>query len=187
MILNYCSILIFLLLTSNFKKSISLEIQVNELFPDITLYNQVLHDKESNFYNLKEIEVNSKYEVRLSYPAIIPTDFLIEVIDSSKGSTTRSLLNVEQLQFSTNVQRNFMVKVTAHRTGVPLDKARLDDPVYFNIILNRLFLGCSLSTWKMIMSLIVLIGLTIKFMVPRLLTFIENEFYDESVPNHHED
>lgn len=141
------------------------------LIVDVTLYNQILQHNRSLTYKIENVLTNIKYEVRVSYPAVIPTDFVIEVFPFG-DYVSRKLLNVEQLQFVA-VSRNYLIKVTAYRTGFPQNLKRLDDPVLFNIIVNRLYLSCSLETWKLLISSMVLVILILRYGVPIAIRIIE--------------
>ncbi|XP_065683782.1 uncharacterized protein LOC100202199 isoform X3 [Hydra vulgaris] len=107
----------------------------NCIFPltvDETLYNQSLKDKEAIQYIVKDLQVGARYEVRVSYPSVIPTDFVIDVGIVEDAFLSRALLNVEQMHFI--AQENvYFVKVTAYRTGVPLRLESSKSP------LSRLF------------------------------------------------
>ncbi|XP_066924936.1 uncharacterized protein [Clytia hemisphaerica] len=138
---------------------------------DVTFPDQAL-DKQTCLYTIEELEENSNYELRVSYPAVIPTDFVLEVEESQGRISNRKLLNVEQLQWKAG-SKSYIIKVRAHRTGVPINLKRLQDPVPFNIIVNRLYLGCSLATWKLITSIVFTIVLVLKFSLPRLLKMVD--------------
>ncbi|XP_065666524.1 uncharacterized protein LOC100202199 isoform X1 [Hydra vulgaris] len=147
----------------------------NCIFPltvDETLYNQSLKDKEAIQYIVKDLQVGARYEVRVSYPSVIPTDFVIDVGVVEDAFLSRSLLNVEQMHFVAQ-QSVYFVKVTAYRTGVPLRLERLSDPAQFNIIVNRLYLGCSIATWKIIVFGLILNGLAVMYLVPFIIKVLQ--------------
>ena len=130
---------------------------------DVTLYNQILYDGESMLFQIDNIKKYEKYEVRISYPAVIPTQFEINILNADvRTFNTRKLLSVEQHQFMAESD-SYNIKVTAHRNGVPVDVERLKDPIIFNIIVNRLYLGCSIETWKILAFACVLVILIYTF------------------------
>eukprot|EP00118_Oscarella_pearsei_P004454 m.19105 g.19105 ORF g.19105 m.19105 type:complete len:106 (+) comp27789_c0_seq1:189-506(+) len=69
------------------------------LEPDVELFDESLKDGASRVYHLST-RPGKSYELKISYPATIPTDFLIEIKGS--GKSTRKLLNTEKTQFTAN-------------------------------------------------------------------------------------
>ena len=149
---------------------------------DETLYGQLLYHGTSARYVLHRVSPGTKYEVRVSYPAIIPTDFVIKVSRSRdlEGHASRKLLNVEQLQFLAD-DETYFIDIRAYRTGVPIDEKLLEDPVPFNIIVNRLFYGCSYETWKILAFGLLLIFVVLKFIHPAFRAYVMDIWLDESV------
>lgn len=145
---------------------------------DHTLPNEILNDKQSINYIVDNIEINERYEIRVSYPAIVPTEFLIEITKMDKRFANRKVLSVEQLQFTAESDI-YRIRVTAFRNGLPHDMERLKDPILFNIIINRLYFGCSYETWKILSMCVIIIAVIILFLSPFLHKILE-KIIDES-------
>ena len=80
----------------------------------------------------------------------------------------RKLLNIEKSTFQANTDE-YQIKVTAHRTGVPINTQRLDDPVVYNIVVNKLFFGAPWCVWKVILAMLVASFVVIRYLVPSLM------------------
>jgi len=85
---------------------------------------------------------------------------------------TRKLLNIDKLVFSSHITEHY-VNVTAIRTGVPYDTASLAEPVVYNIVLEELLLGIPWHSWRLVVLVLLIFYLTVKYLIPRSLSFIE--------------
>ena len=105
---------------------------------DVTLYDQLLYNNTSVQYFLHDAQVGASYEVRVSYPASLPTDFVIQVFQDENMETYhgRKLLNVEQLHFMAQ-SKSYVIDIRAYRTGVSYDSNLPSHPVRFNVVVNR--------------------------------------------------
>eukprot|EP00123_Amoebidium_parasiticum_P011359 comp20673_c0_seq1/m.26846 comp20673_c0_seq1/g.26846 ORF comp20673_c0_seq1/g.26846 comp20673_c0_seq1/m.26846 type:complete len:177 (-) comp20673_c0_seq1:105-635(-) len=105
------------------------------------------------FYFLDDLDPSTSYELRISYPATMPTDFEMVIIDRPKevpsNPTRRRLLNTERIridppdtQISAGSQRHqCWVRVTARHTGVSFRPELQNPPVVYNIVVASLILG----------------------------------------------
>ncbi|XP_068715547.1 uncharacterized protein [Montipora foliosa] len=110
-----------------------------------------------------------------------PTDFNIHLISKDAlGRLTRQLLNVDKMVFENPlaVTEQF-ANVTAIRTGVPMEPASIAEPVIYNIVLEELLLGVPCHVWRLAFLVVVIICLTVKYLVPRALRFMEQNVIKE--------
>jgi hypothetical protein len=143
------------------------------LTPDEELFNEVLYDTEQCFYKLENVIPATSYDLKISYPATIPTDFTIEVITANL-SQTRRLLNTEKSQFTVESGKTYIAVVTAHRTGVSVYLEVLQQPVVFNIVLSTLYYGLPQEVWKLVFLVLLAIIVSVVWLAPWILTYIEN-------------
>lgn len=139
------------------------------LQPEKSLLNQVLFHDQIAVYKAVNLLQNSAYEVRVSYPAVVPTEFLIEIVPPHEHSSyrTRHVLNIEKTVFSTdNVTKGYLIKVIAHRVGFPLKAERLKDPVVYDILLETLYVGLSVNSWKIVGCACLIFVATFKYLAP---------------------
>ncbi|XP_062517632.1 uncharacterized protein LOC134192894 [Corticium candelabrum] len=142
------------------------------LTPDEEIFDELLHDKEQCLYKLQDIIPGSSYELKISYRATIPTDFLIDVRHSNVSSGRR-LLNIEKTQFSVASGKYYEAMVVAHRTGVSVYPEALKDPAVFNIVLSTLYYGLPWEVWKLVGLILLSIVASVFWLNPWLLNFIE--------------
>ena len=150
---------------------------------DATMYNQVAFNKQPKQYLITGLHPNCNYEVRVSYPSVIPTDFelSVEMVQQEnleeRQSThqSRKILNNEKTVVAgVNTNVVHVITVIAHRTGKPMDRKMLDDPVIFNIVVNRLYMGLTLDSIKMLSLVLLLIVLTVKYVVPWMFLYMDS-------------
>eukprot|EP00112_Aurelia_sp_Birch-Aquarium-sp1_P023711 Seg717.1 transcript_id=Seg717.1/GoldUCD/mRNA.D3Y31 product="hypothetical protein" protein_id=Seg717.1/GoldUCD/D3Y31 len=149
------------------------------LEPEKTIYNQMLFHKQASLYTLVNLEQNTTYEIRVSYPAVVPTDFMIRVIEPKLGGhfKSRNLLNIEKAIFTTGLStQGYEAEVIAHRIGFPKDPKRLTDPVAYNIVVEKLYAGLSVNSWKMVCYAILIFIMTFKYLVPLAHQYIKSVF-----------
>ncbi|XP_068715546.1 uncharacterized protein [Montipora foliosa] len=154
---------------------------LRRLKPEKALLNQVLHHEETAIYHLVQLTPGKSYELRVSYASTTPTDFNIHLISKDAlGRLTRQLLNVDKMVFENPlaVTEQF-ANVTAIRTGVPMEPASIAEPVIYNIVLEELLLGVPCHVWRLAFLVVVIICLTVKYLVPRALRFMEQNVIKE--------
>ncbi|XP_032222348.1 uncharacterized protein LOC5521338 isoform X2 [Nematostella vectensis] len=141
------------------------------------LCNEVLHNKESILYRLHNLEKEVQYELRISYPATTPSEFLIKLLDDEDHSppSKRRLLNTEKISFVIDKGYNMFAQVTAVRTGHPNSLDSLNNPVVYSIVVERLYVGLTWGAWKLGMITIFAVTLTLKLILPNIITFMEQE------------
>ncbi|XP_031556496.1 uncharacterized protein LOC116293231 [Actinia tenebrosa] len=150
--------------------------KLERLLPEKLLVNEILHHMESAVYLLQNLEKQCSYELRISYPATVPTEFLIKLMNSteySRNNNGRKLLNTEKIVFENDQHNEQYAKVTAIRTGVPLHSSRLQDPVIYNIVLEKLYLGLPWEVWKTGMFIVITLAIIMKYVLPQLQKYFE--------------
>ncbi|XP_047322686.1 uncharacterized protein LOC124926496 [Impatiens glandulifera] len=131
----------------------------------------------SRLYNLKGLKSNTWYEVKISYPASIPSRFSLQL---KKGNSElglnhkRKLLNTEKLIFKTdnidllNNQEEIYVLVIVEPEGVvAMTHVSERKEVIFNIVCDELLLGIPQHAW--LVAFFVLICLGLAMMLPIFL------------------
>ncbi|XP_043713560.1 uncharacterized protein LOC122662065 [Telopea speciosissima] len=111
----------------------------------------------SRLYLLSGLNLSSWYEVKISYPASIPTSFSIQLKRGKldhEFNWNRRLLNTEKLIFKANFldlnsyKDGTYVLVTAETAGiVALPRAQERQFVVFNIVCDELLLGIPHKAW----------------------------------------
>ncbi|KXJ28223.1 hypothetical protein AC249_AIPGENE5867 [Exaiptasia diaphana] len=170
------SYLYVLFVVSYFFRSLTSE-NIRRLVPEQLQPNEYLSHNESRIYWLTNLEHECDYELRISYPATIPTTFLLELtspINYLPGHQGRKLLNIEKMIFK-NSKSDQYAKVTAIRTGLPWNSAKLKDRVYFNIVLEKLYFGLPLEVWKTGVFILCTLIIVFTLILPKIQGFFENE------------
>ncbi|PSR89325.1 GATA zinc finger domain-containing protein [Actinidia chinensis var. chinensis] len=135
----------------------------------------------SRLYQLEGLKSHTWYEVKISYPASIPSSFslLLTRDKSSLGhNRQRKLLNTEKLIFKTdemelpNDQGGMYVLVTVEPEGIVAIPNVLErKEVVFNIVCDELLLGIPRYAWWVVILVLLCLGLAlgIPFFLPSYL------------------
>ncbi|XP_046847169.1 uncharacterized protein LOC124440782 [Xenia sp. Carnegie-2017] len=142
--------------------------------PDQLYCNQKLHNGESAYYSLANLKANSDYEVRISYPAVMPTKFILKQINSTT-STGRKLLNIEKTVFNSGFNEKTYFEVTAIYTGVPVMASLMEVPVLYDIIVEQLYGGFPINVWKMVFIAILAVCAVFKVCHKPFMNYIIDE------------
>ncbi|GLT57211.1 hypothetical protein SLA2020_301990 [Shorea laevis] len=131
----------------------------------------------SRIYQLQGLKPHTWYEVKISYPASIPSSFSLQL---KKGNAdpgplmNRRLLNTEKLIFKTdnlditNDQGGLYVLVTVEPEGVvAIPNVKEREFVIFNIVCDELLLGIPHKAWWVVLCALICLGLA--FIIPRFL------------------
>ncbi|KAF0912688.1 hypothetical protein E2562_018939 [Oryza meyeriana var. granulata] len=104
-------------------------------------------------YRLHGMRPSAWYEVKISYPASIPSSFSIRPVEDPHsledwGSKNRRLLNTEKIIFKAESSRPVYVLVTVEPEGV-VAKPNVPERelVMFNIVCDELMLGIPHFAW----------------------------------------
>jgi hypothetical protein len=162
----------------------ALALERKELHADIELLRESINPslKQINEYVLLDLQPNSFYEVKISYPATNPADFRITFVEDSKPNTQRNLLNIEKVMFRTDEHGlvvgheqqdgKYVVKVECQYGGVSVDPAANYRVIYYNIVLESLMYGVPKDTvWIVGVTIISLILVTCIF-IPQILPLV---------------
>ncbi|KAI7995207.1 hypothetical protein LOK49_LG11G01774 [Camellia lanceoleosa] len=131
----------------------------------------------SRLYQLEGLKSHMWYEVKISYPASIPSSFSLRLTrgNSSLGQNRgRKLLNTEKLIFKTDNldfssnQGVMFVLVTVEPEGVvAIPNVQERKEVIFNIVCDELLLGIPRAAWWV--AILVLLCLGLAFVIPYFL------------------
>ncbi|KAJ8749749.1 hypothetical protein K2173_012300 [Erythroxylum novogranatense] len=129
----------------------------------------------SRIYLLQGLKPFTWYEVKISYPASIPTRFALQLKkdnSDSRFNLSRKLLNTEKLIFKTDSlssdQSKLYVMVTVEPEGfvaIPHVQERKD--VIFNIVCDELLVGIPHKAW--FVAFLALLCLVLALVIPRFL------------------
>ncbi|KAF8778988.1 hypothetical protein HU200_003093 [Digitaria exilis] len=103
-------------------------------------------------YRIDGLRPSAWYEVKISYPASIPSSFSIRLVDGPDdadwSSTNRRLLNTEKIIFKAEGRSQVYVLVTVEPEGV-VAKPNVQERelALFNIVCDELALGIPLFAW----------------------------------------
>ncbi|XP_057976452.1 uncharacterized protein LOC131163755 isoform X2 [Malania oleifera] len=125
----------------------------------------------SRLYQLQGLKSNTWYEVKISYPASIPSSFSVQlrkgVVDFGLNQNRR-LLNTEKLIFKTDSlnllgdQDGMYVLVTVEPEGiVAIPRAQERQFVIFNIVCDELLLGIPHKAWWVVILVLLCLGLAL--------------------------
>ncbi|GKV09995.1 hypothetical protein SLEP1_g21424 [Rubroshorea leprosula] len=131
----------------------------------------------SRIYQLQGLKPHTWYEVKISYPASIPSSFSLQLKKGNADSgpmMNRRLLNTEKLIFktdnldTTNDQGELYVLVTVEPEGVvAIPNVKEREFVIFNIVCDELLLGIPHKAWWVVLCALICLGLA--FNIPRFL------------------
>ncbi|WVZ60911.1 hypothetical protein U9M48_010870 [Paspalum notatum var. saurae] len=104
-------------------------------------------------YRIDGLRPSAWYEVKISYPASIPSSFSLRLVDGpdaadDQGSKNRRLLNTEKIIFRSENSNPVYVLVTVEPEGV-VAKPNVPERelALFNIVCDELMLGIPRFTW----------------------------------------
>ncbi|CAN6286479.1 unnamed protein product [Urochloa humidicola] len=103
-------------------------------------------------YRIDGLRPSAWYEVKISYPASIPSSFSIRLVDDPDGadqsSKNRRLLNTEKIIFKAEGSSPVYVLVTVEPEGV-VAKPNVTEREHalFNIVCDELMLGIPVFAW----------------------------------------
>ncbi|KAG8375628.1 hypothetical protein BUALT_Bualt10G0120100 [Buddleja alternifolia] len=131
----------------------------------------------ARLYQLQGLQPNMWYEVKISYPASIPSSFSLQL---KRGTADlqlhqgRKLLNTEKLIFKTDgvhwstYKGGMAVLVSVEPEGVVAIPGKKDrEYIMFNIVCDELFLGIPHKAWYVVG--LVLFCLILAFLIPSFL------------------
>ncbi|GLU01478.1 hypothetical protein SLE2022_187850 [Rubroshorea leprosula] len=131
----------------------------------------------SRIYQLQGLKPHTWYEVKISYPASIPSSFSLQLKKGNADSgpmMNRRLLNTEKLIFktdnldTTNDQGELYVLVTVEPEGVvAIPNVKEREFVIFNIVCDELLLGIPHKAWWVVLCALICLGLAL--IIPRFL------------------
>ncbi|KAL3645193.1 hypothetical protein CASFOL_010373 [Castilleja foliolosa] len=122
-------------------------------------------------YQLRGLRPHTWYEVKISYPASVPTSFSLRLSRGISDNLARKLLNTEKLIFKTNGMYSLgemYVAVNVEPEGIvaiPGEQER--EYVMFNIVCDERLMGISHKAWYI--AVLVLLCLVFAFVVPSFL------------------
>jgi hypothetical protein len=101
----------------------------------------------------------------------MPAIFTIELVNKKKNSIKRNILNIEKIEISTNhkgIIKNCdevcFIKVHAEREGVSFDSEIEKEEIYFNISIDKLYMGkFTFETLKLFGIILIILILLIRF------------------------
>ncbi|XP_052211348.1 uncharacterized protein LOC127814121 isoform X2 [Diospyros lotus] len=136
----------------------------------------------SRLYQLEGLNPHMWYEVKISYPASIPSSFSLLLTrgnSSLEQNSKRKLLNTEKLIIKTenldlvNKQGGIYVLVTVKPEGVvAMPHGQERQEVIFNIVCDELLLGIPRYSWWVVILVLLCLGLALAipyFLPSRLL------------------
>ncbi|CAK9158816.1 unnamed protein product [Ilex paraguariensis] len=131
----------------------------------------------SQLYQLQGLKSHTWYEVKISYPASIPSSFSIQLKrgNSELGlNRQRKLLNTEKLIFKSDDldlftnQGGMYVLVTVEPEGiVAIPHGQEREYVIYNIVCDKLLLGIPHKAWWVVILVLLCLGLA--FVIPSFL------------------
>jgi len=132
----------------------------NTLSPDVARQNEVISPDESVLYILSDLQPNSHYEIRVSYPATSPTDFSFEWSNEDLVQQVgKELLNIEKVMFTTDQNSQisnkrptkeglFAIRLRAKYSGVSHIPNANKREVTYDIVLETLFYNVPFDAFK---------------------------------------
>ncbi|KAF7075429.1 hypothetical protein CFC21_080210 [Triticum aestivum] len=147
-------LLIVLLLLSSGRSSLEAEEPARALSVGDELVGETMPLRHGRrVYRLAGLRPPAWYEVKISYPASIPSSFSIRLVSDpdaveDQGSKNRRLLNTEKIIFKAESTKLVYVLVTVEPEGVvakPNVKER--ELALFNIVCDELLLGIPRFAW----------------------------------------
>lgn len=192
------------------------------LYPDRELIGEQLRPvgyasrvdaPEKLVYELKGLQPNQHYEVRISYPGSTPSKFVLAWASSSstedvpKLLTGRDLLDTEKIMFvtderggilsgrdslgrsfgsgdETNSRGSIRIEVTAEYSSVSY--MEIQTPITFNIVLETLFHDIPMPVFRIVVIVVVSLAVAIAS-IPRLRRLIASGSATASSSRHHKE
>eukprot|EP00033_Pygsuia_biforma_P001513 GCRY01001708.1.p1 GENE.GCRY01001708.1~~GCRY01001708.1.p1 ORF type:complete len:185 (-),score=11.02 GCRY01001708.1:113-667(-) len=116
------------------------------LLPDTPLSLSITPNQEKIFA-ISELQPSSSYEIRVSYPANYPAQFLLQIVEE-EAVAQRTLMNIEKIMFNTDPNGQIMghgktiyLKLQAFYQSPSVDVSNLEKNIPFNIVLETLYMG----------------------------------------------
>ncbi|KAJ2858640.1 hypothetical protein J3B02_000020 [Coemansia erecta] len=135
--------------------------------------------QRENWYLLQNLHIGHSYEVRVSYAATTPSDFLIDLytLDSLASTFDLSLGTKSDRQKAEDIDGTVAMyaRVTAVYSGV---SAIMDDMqnarIAYRFVLEKHVLGLPYQALKLIAAIIVVLGISFLVVVPRVLEIVNS-------------
>ena len=121
---------------------------------------------------LEGTSLGTMYELRLSYPAVMPAKFHIDVVKVGEEKLKRyrhgrRLLNADKAVFK-GFHSALLARIRIDKEGISYDPEIESREVVFNLNFDTLYLGATAATWKMIAFLVPVLGVALRVGLPRL-------------------
>ncbi|KAL0052463.1 hypothetical protein WJX82_002615 [Trebouxia sp. C0006] len=143
----------------------------------------------SESISLEDLKPDTGYEVRVSYPATVPSKVTLQLISRNSAQPVhtyrRQLLDTEKIIFytddlATNQGQEHMVELQAEATGIHRDgPAAIPEYFLYNIVLVELVLGVPRDAFPVVVMVffaVVVVALLlpwwVDYAVPAMLSFI---------------
>ncbi|XP_062214284.1 uncharacterized protein LOC133915222 [Phragmites australis] len=147
-------LLILALLLSTAERSVEEEEAARALSVGVELVGETMPLRHGRrVYRIDGLRPSAWYEVKISYPASIPSSFSIRIVDDTDaaedwGSKNRRLLNTEKIIFKAESSNPVYVLVTVEPEGV-VAKPNVPERelALFNIVCDELMLGIPHFAW----------------------------------------
>ncbi|CAO3699465.1 unnamed protein product [Rhizopus stolonifer] len=136
------------------------DLSSRELSPPFTeIRDVIVPNVQQKKYKLNNLQEESTYEVRLSYPAITPADFDMKILSHCKAK---------------NNSRVYLLSIGAKATGISPIKGIEKDAITFNLALEPLYIGFLFyNVYKIVIAIIIVLGLGLFIVIPRVKHFIK--------------
>jgi hypothetical protein len=135
-------------------------------------------EEKFHFYKMQELDPSKKYEIRVSYAAVEPAFFRIELYTPqeynyrynsccrNKQQHQRKLLNIEKVILSDTKYMKY-IQISAKREGHSFDPQIESQCIHYNIIVEELVFGVmpksSIPLLILLLSIVVFIVLIVKY------------------------
>ncbi|GJN22945.1 hypothetical protein PR202_gb10555 [Eleusine coracana subsp. coracana] len=147
-------VLVFLLLATLLPSSVAHSAEARRLSVGKELFGETMPLRHGRrVYRIDGLRPSAWYEVKISYPASIPSSFSIRLVDGPDsaedlGSKNRRLLNTEKIIFKAESEDPVYVLVTVEPEGVvAMPNVPERELALFNIVCDELMLGIPRFAW----------------------------------------
>ncbi|KAI9283178.1 hypothetical protein BY458DRAFT_495699 [Sporodiniella umbellata] len=132
-----------------------------KLVPPFTQIRDVILPNEYRLYKLDGLQEDSTYELRVSYPAITPTDFSMKVVGYCKTE---------------NKTRTHFLSIGAKATGVSPVIETKKTAITFDLVLEPLYLGLLFYTvYKLVIIISVVLCFGVFVVLPNVKALIKTK------------
>ncbi|KAI8090145.1 uncharacterized protein B0P05DRAFT_529546 [Gilbertella persicaria] len=135
------------------------------LSPPFTQIQQSLIPSSKAIYVLDHLEYGSKYEIRISYPAITPADFDIHILNGCQQQDGIA----------------YLIQISANYTGISTLQGIASHPITFHLVLETLYLGFLFyQVYRIVMTILfmLLIGYFIlPFIRQRIVKIVKDDAF----------